>query len=280
LALGTLGWATLLDSQSFRLVEQPVPPEVAYIAPDANAAPAAALSGRVRWQGPLPMAEPIGGLIPVAGGSKWVFRPNPFVPQIRPENQGLRDVVVSLRGSDPRQARLWERPPIRIEILNDSIVSVQGDQRTSFGFARVGSELEMVSLSDGYQAIRGRGAAFFTLPMPHPNRPKQWKLNRPGRLELTSGIGQFWAAADVFLCEHPYYTLTDEQGQFQFDRVPEGSFEVVAWLRPWRIVGKDRDPETGRTVRIHRAPEPEAIQRIELKAHQTATVELVLPQSK
>jgi hypothetical protein len=93
--------------------------------------------------------------------------------------------------------------------------------------------------------LRARGAAFFTLPLPRPQQPLARKLNHTGLVELTDGAGHYWAAADLFVCDHPYYTLTDRDGRFTLLSVPPGEYELFCWVRNWFPVTKERDPETG-----------------------------------
>ncbi len=33
----------------------------------------------------------------------------------------------------------------------------------------------------------------------------------------------------IIVAEHPYYTLTDADGQFRLENVPEGSYRIRAW---------------------------------------------------
>lgn len=38
-----------------------------------------------------------------------------------------------------------------------------------------------------------------------------------------------WMKAWIIVTEHPYYTLTDADGQFRLENVPEGSYRIKAW---------------------------------------------------
>ncbi|MCZ6681220.1 MAG: carboxypeptidase regulatory-like domain-containing protein [Candidatus Poribacteria bacterium] len=38
-----------------------------------------------------------------------------------------------------------------------------------------------------------------------------------------------WMKAWIIVTEHPYYALTDEEGQFRLENVPEGSYRIKAW---------------------------------------------------
>jgi hypothetical protein len=256
-----------------------------YIPPDPEAKPMGRIHGVVRWQGNLPVAEPIYGLIQTPEGSRWAHKANPFAPQISGDG-GVANAVVRLIKVPAQKSKPWTRGPVRIEIEENAISAVQDGKKSSIAFAKLGDEVELLNNDLHYNAIRardGRGdevtlrnqephTLFFTLPFPArptpetPATPVRRLLDRPGRVEFTSGAGFFWTGADLFVCEHPYYTLTDAKGQFVLENVPEGSYEISAWLRPWMITGQDRDPENGRTVRIHFAKGPEVKQRVVVSA--------------
>ena len=38
-----------------------------------------------------------------------------------------------------------------------------------------------------------------------------------------------WMKAWIIVTEHPYYALTDADGQFRLENVPEGSYRIKAW---------------------------------------------------
>jgi len=38
-----------------------------------------------------------------------------------------------------------------------------------------------------------------------------------------------WMKSWIIVAEHPYYTITDQEGRFRLDNVPEGTYRVKAW---------------------------------------------------
>ena len=94
----------------------------------------------------------------------------------------------------------------------------------------------MSSAEPGIQMIRARGAAFFTLPFPEPGQPLDRRFDTPGRVVLTNGAGYYWQSADLFVSDHPYWTVTDAQGRFTLPQVPPVN-------TPWLIgSGTGRSP--------------------------------------
>jgi len=213
--------------------------------------PSGSITGRIIWAGEAPDPQPITGLIGAKEGPpRWGQMPNHLAPKLDPKTKGLANALVHLKGCDPKLAKPWPHAPLRIE-QRDRIISVKQGSRTGrIGFVRVGEPFEMVSLDDDYHMLRARGAGFFTLPFPEPNKPLTRTIDTVGRTEFTSAAGYFWSSADVFSCEHPYFTTTDDSGRFALDGVPPGTYTLVAWHRNWKLEHFERDPESGKIMRL------------------------------
>lgn len=213
--------------------------------------PTGRVTGRVVWPGEIPEAKPISGLITTRDGLRWGDMPNHLAPRIDPESKGLANAVVYLKRVDSKLSKPWPFEPLRIE-QRDLTIGVQQGLRTGrIGFVRVGEPFEMLSYDSDYHMLRARGAGFFTLPFPEPNQPRTRAIQVPGLTEFTSAAGYFWSSADVFACEHPYYTTTDSNGRFTLDGVPPGTYTLVAWHRNWKLLHFERDPETGKIMRLN-----------------------------
>ena len=50
----------------------------------------------------------------------------------------------------------------------------------------------------------------------------------PDTIEVICDVHS-WMKAWIIVTEHPYYTLTDADGQFRLENVPEGSYRIKAW---------------------------------------------------
>ena len=50
----------------------------------------------------------------------------------------------------------------------------------------------------------------------------------PDTIKVTCDVHS-WMKAWIIVTEHPYYALTDSDGQFRLENVPEGSYRIKAW---------------------------------------------------
>lgn len=235
------------------------------------------ITGRVTWAGEIPVAPPFLYGVPSGDGNfvtKTVTGPNQ--PRIDAATRAVAGVVVTLRGIDPAAARPWDHPPVRVE-LGDGAIRVRQGGSERVGFVRLGDGVEVVSRDTAYHILRGRGDDFFSLSLPAPDQPRTRIFARPGRVELSSGVGIYWARADLFVTDHPYWAVTDAEGRFDLPRVPAGRVEVVAWHPNWLPARQDRDPETGLVTRMTYKPPLERTVPAAVQAGSTADVAVSLP---
>jgi hypothetical protein len=225
------------------------PPTTKYPAAVADPLPAGRVRGRVAWEGDRPVVPPVAGLIDTPDGPKWGEVSNPFAPRIA-DDGGMAGVVLWLTPVDAKQVKPWPYSTLVVEHADGKLRSKQPGVPDRVGFVKVGDEVELVTRGKPFGLLRGRGAGFFTLTFPEPDRPRRRTLDTPGVVEVTSAAGDFWSTADVVVCEHPYYAATDAAGRFELESVPPGEYQLTARVRNWAITGRDRDPETGKTVRL------------------------------
>jgi hypothetical protein len=213
--------------------------------------PSFSISGRVLWDGPPPSVPPVNALRPrFGGGIIALTRPHPNLPRIDAEAHGLAGAVVTLRGVDPSNAKPWPHPPVTIELHDERPLVRQGDAPPdNVGFVRCGDVVTMVSRQNQFHVLRARGAAFWSLTFPEPDRPRTRRLEAEGRVDLTSAAGYYWMYAYLFVSDHPYWTRTAADGRWEMRDVPAGEYDVVVWLPSWRVAKVERDPESGAVSR-------------------------------
>src|ERR1700722_14988612 len=154
------------------------------------------IEGCVPWEGDVPALAPV---LMTANAHHHCPHKSPVLclpphqPKVR--NGGVGDVVVFLRGVDPRRGRPWDHGAVRVEFRDRQMVVKQGPVTSGAAFVRRGDAIETVNLDADYQALRGRGAEVFGLPLIKPNVPSRRTLSHNGIVELTSGAGYYWQQA-------------------------------------------------------------------------------------
>jgi hypothetical protein len=200
---------------------------------------------------------------PGGGGAFAITRPAPNAPRIDPATRGVAGAVVMLRDVGPAAARPWDHPPVTVEVHDERLMVRQGDgPPRAVGFVRRGDAVTIISRQPRFHALQARGAAFWSLTLPDPDRPRSRRLDQPGRVDLSSAAEDFWLHAHLFVDDHPYYALTAADGRWALTGVPPGAYELVAWLPPWRVARRERNPESGAVVRWVLGPGPEQGRRL------------------
>jgi hypothetical protein len=281
--LRIVGWfASLLGAVAIGCDAAPPISPLAGPLPDAacdfNPAAAGTVTGQVLWKGDVPSVVPFDApLSPFAeqvGGPRRPW-PNPNAPVVDRTSHGVGGAVVFLRGVDPRKAKPWDQPPVRVVMRDYQIYILQGTEART-GFVRRGDTIEMISEQPTFDSLQARGAAFFSLPFPDANQPRQRLLHQTGQVELSSAAGHFWMRGYLFVDDHPYYTRTDARGRFRLEQVPPGKYELVCWLPDWHEAAHELDGDTSLVCRLtFRAP-VELVQPLELGSSETKAAHFTL----
>ena len=231
-----------------------------------NPAACGTVVGRVTWAGPVPVVPPLLGAVPDGDGYRWVNPANPFDPAVDAPTGGLAGALIHLTGVEPAASRPWDVPAVAVE-LRDYAYNLRA------AVVRTGDAVTVTSRDPELHAARGRGAGFFTLPLPVPGRPTARVLPTPGVVELTSGAGYFWMAADLLVTDTPYAGVTAADGTLMLPGVPAGAYTVTCRVRDWHVTATERDPETGLVFRQSYAPPVVVPRRVTVTAGGTAAVE-------
>ncbi len=237
------------------------------------------VTGFVTWNGPIPTVAPASQAIPRPDGSGLDTRPVPMAnaPHIDRNSRGVEGVVVYLRGVNVAAAKPWDLPPVAVEFRDRQLLVRQGTRLARAGFLRRGDSVSMQSAEPMFHLLRARGAEFFTLAFPEPGQLLSRTFDTIGRVELTGADGSYWQAAELYVCDHPYYAVTDTEGRFRFQQVPAGQYEVVASHPNWEVVRTERNPESGLPWRLIYAPALECTRQAEVTAGHTTVANLNLP---
>jgi hypothetical protein len=254
------------------LPDAPQTPSAKPVISAFNAANTGAISGRVVWDGNVPIAEPM--VVTTSAFQPFLYQ-NPVhctlpdYPRVDSESHGVAGAVVFLRSVDPKLAKAWNHEPVRVEFQDRAMRIYQGNHLRSVGFVQAGGCIDIASREADYHLLRARGAAFFTAPLQKPNEVSRKMLAKAGIVDLTSGAGYYWLHGHLFVAEHPYYVQTDAAGRFRLDQVPAGKYELACWMPNWKVTRRERDPETSVVVRLIWASPKEQTRAVEVQSGQT-----------
>ncbi|MBI1805311.1 MAG: hypothetical protein HY033_07065 [Ignavibacteriae bacterium] len=103
---------------------------------------------------------------------------------------------------------------------------------------------------------------------------KQAQLSKPGTIALTCDAGHPWMSGFVVVVPHPYYSVTDKNGNFRLDNIPPGKYIVKMWHEGITIVNKEM--EKGK-VKKYIFEEPyEVMKEVTVTANSTVPVDFQL----
>jgi hypothetical protein len=226
------------------------------------------IHGQVIWNGEIPVAEH--SLIRSLSSNGSSTRSPlqcimPHYPRVDARERGLEGTVVYLRGIDTSRAKPWRHAPVRVEFHDRQLKVVQGGTPKAAGIVQRGAAIEVVNRDDEYHNLHGRGAAFLAMPLVTKNEVVRRALAKTGVVDMTCGVGYYWMHAHLFVTDHPYFSLTDAQGRFTLDQVPDGRYELTCWMPSWRVVRQERDPEMAILTRLVWAEPREQTQVVEVR---------------
>lgn len=141
------------------------------------------------------------------------------------------------------------------------------------------AELAMKSSDKVLHTVHTDGAASFNLAFPFPDRVTTRKMDTSGVASLRCNGGHVWMNAEMMVVRHPYYAVSNEDGQFQLTDVPPGNYVVVAWHEGWQVMGRQNalDVFSQKTVQraIFSAPRTWE-QTVNVNAGETTLVNFVI----
>ncbi|MFM7149141.1 MAG: hypothetical protein ACKO23_04795 [Gemmataceae bacterium] len=254
----------------------PAPPTIVSSTPAIGSA---TIHGSVDWTGPVPRIVPFRSIPDPFTDQKpppvqdW---PNPNQPRISKDGR-LLSAIVWLEGAHLEAGKPWQSPPVQVELSDDRMTIVQDGVRGNLGLVKTGSSVEFVSRQKRYHHVDLRGADFFSLALPDPDRPFSRRFQRSGVVELLSAAGQFWMRSYLVVSDHPFVARLDARGCFRFTEVPEGTYDLVCWHPNWKVKGHERNQESFRIQQV-RFEDPIRVRKsVTVRPETTTEVKVTLP---
>ena len=194
------------------------------------------IKGPAIWKGAIPDVPPLKVFADLDTCGTQV--PSPVL-RIDPATNGIQDVLVYLeRVERGKTAETAYRLSMGAHKWNTTAQPCQF-QHSVFPFVRTTAValLNLEPVLHNPHFFNDKQASLFNLAMPTADRELTTTLLRARgvglRLQCDVHVHMnAWAAA----FDHPYFTVTDEQGRFEISGVPSGSYTLVAWHSGYNIV--------------------------------------------
>jgi len=190
------------------------------------------ITGAVKWSGPMPRL------------AAFAITKDPQICD--PDSQKTRDLerlIVSSQGGvkntvvflkDVTQGKPFDLPESRRFL----------DQRHCRYEPHIllvpqSAMLRMKSSDATLHTIHMDGAASFNLPFPFTDQVVSREMNNAGVVNLKCNGGHVWMNAEMIVAPHPYYAISDENGNFELTNVPPGQYQIEAWHEGWEVVRQE-----------------------------------------
>jgi hypothetical protein len=230
------------------------------------------IKGTVKWQGPVPHLVPS-----QINKDQQVCDPQgqkrrDLERLIVADNSGVANTVVFLKNI--AQGKPMELPEPR-RFLNQKncryephilLVPLQGN-------------LQVKSSDHTLHTVHMSGAADYNLPFPFQDQVVQRVMNREGLVDVRCNAGHVWMNAEMMVAAHPYYAVTDPDGNFEITQIPPGTYEIVAWHEGWRVVGESSLYDVITQERVKRPVFSAPVtwsKPVAVHAHDTAEINFIL----
>ena len=99
--------------------------------------------------------------------------------------------------------------------------------------------------------VQMSGNADYNLPFVLEGQEITRPMTREGRVSTRCNV-HVWMNGEMIVARHPYYAVTDQDGNFELTQVPPGDYEILAWHEGWRVVGESALYDIATQVRVKR----------------------------
>jgi hypothetical protein len=127
--------------------------------------------------------------------------------------------------------------------------------------------------------VQMSGSADYNLPFIREGQEITRPMTREGIVSLHCNAGHVWMNGEMIVARHPYYTVTDQDGNFELTDVPPGDYEIVAWHEGWKVTGESALYDIATQVRVKRPVFSEPImwsKSVTVPPHQTVDIKFTL----
>jgi hypothetical protein len=137
-------------------------------------------------------------------------------------NNGIRNAVVSLQNPPPNIKPDWKLPPAKMDQTQCSFVP-------RVVIVPVGETMEFLNSDRLLHNVRSAAKenSPFNRAQPHA-RTISFVFKQPELLRVDCDLHS-WMRGWVVVAAHPFYAVTNEQGEFSLENVPPGKYTLQVW---------------------------------------------------
>jgi len=137
-------------------------------------------------------------------------------------NNGIRNAVVSLQNVPPGAKRDWNFPAAKMDQKQCSFIP-------RVVIVPAGGTVEFLNSDRLLHNVRsvGKENPPFNRAQPHA-RSISFTFKQPEVLRVDCDLHS-WMRGWVVVAEHPFYAVTNEQGEFTLENVPRGKYTLQVW---------------------------------------------------
>jgi len=186
----------------------------------ATNADSGSITGDVRFSG----ARPTLSSVSVSKDQDYCGESLPNETYLIDPNGGLRNAVVFLEAApaaapaDPEKLNIIENNGCRYV---PRIVAMQKGERL-----RIKNNDPKLHIPHSY--LKERTVFMLSLPFKNTALDATHKIREPGLLKLVCDT-HAWMLGFLHVFDHPYFAVTDENGNFTIPNVPAGQYTLYAW---------------------------------------------------
>lgn len=230
------------------------------------------IRGTVKWQGPLPHLVP-----------SEIDKDQSVCD---PQGQKHRDLERLLVSSDGGVANtiiyirnISRGKAMELPVARRSLNQKECRYEPHILLVPVQATLTVKSSDPVLHTVHMSGSSDYNLPFTAQGQESSRPMTREGVVSLRCNAGHVWMNGEMIVARHPYYTVTDRDGNFELTDVPAGDYELVAWHEGWKVVGESPLYDIATQLRVKRPVFSDPIvwsKPVVVGAHKTAEINFTL----
>ena len=180
------------------------------------------VSGTVKFEGPAPAGKKLtlpSGCGPKSGGDT-------YSNEVIVHNGKLQNVLITIK--NPPTTKVNDNDVIPGELILDQRGCMYHPRVAA---ARVGQKVTFVNSDAVFHNVRSVTTQNerFNVAMPKKDQRVTKTFKKPEMFFQAKCSVHPWMGAYVAVMEHPYYAITNAQGEFQLPELPPGTYTLEAW---------------------------------------------------